>query len=95
MATAPTHEQAQLHLQVYDLRREARLRQARDWFQQNFAAETIEDAFRIAPPGTEHGLCGNGIWVLGAGMFALELWPAARRPFLRDQRRVFWGMGIT
>src|SRR5262252_6151335 len=55
MATKPTHEQAQLHLQVYDLRREARLRQARDWFQQNFVAETIEDAFRIAPPGTEHG----------------------------------------
>src|SRR5215471_232195 len=55
MATQPTHEQAQLHLQVYDLRREARLRQARDWVQQNFVAETIEDAFRIAPPGTEHG----------------------------------------
>lgn len=34
MATKPTHEQAQLHLQVYDLRREANLRQARDWFQQ-------------------------------------------------------------
>ncbi len=32
METKPTHEQAQLHLQVYDLRREARLRQARDWF---------------------------------------------------------------
>jgi hypothetical protein len=30
METKPTHEQAQLHLQVYDLRREARLRQARD-----------------------------------------------------------------
>src|SRR6478672_9732331 len=55
MATKPTHEQAQLHLQVYDLRREARLRQARDWFQQNFVPETIEDAFRIAPPGTENG----------------------------------------
>ena len=55
MATKPTHEQAQLHLQVYDLRREARLRQARDWFQQNFVAETIEDAFRIAAPGTENG----------------------------------------
>ena len=27
METKPTHEQAQLHLQVYDLRREARLRQ--------------------------------------------------------------------
>src|SRR6266542_3653743 len=55
METKPTHEQAQLHLQVYDLRREARLRQARDWFQQNYRAETFDDAMRIAPPGTENG----------------------------------------
>ena len=55
MATKPTHEQAQLHLQVYDLRRETRLRQARDWFQQNYYAETIDDAMRIAPMGTEKG----------------------------------------
>jgi len=55
METKPTHEQAQLHLQVYDLRREARLRQARDWFQQNYFPETIDDAMRIAAPGTESG----------------------------------------
>jgi hypothetical protein len=55
MATKPTHEQAQLHLQVYDLRREARLRQARDWFQQNYKAETFDDAMRLAAPGTEAG----------------------------------------
>ena len=55
MGTKPTHEQAQLHLQVYDLRREARLREARDWFQQNYHAETLEEAMRIAAPGTEHG----------------------------------------
>lgn len=55
METKPTHEQAQLHLQVYDLRREPRLRQARDWFQQNYIVETIDDAMRIAAPGTEHG----------------------------------------
>ena len=55
MTTKPTHEQAQLHLQVYDLRREARLRQARDWFQQNYYAETIEEAMSIAAPGTEKG----------------------------------------
>jgi hypothetical protein len=55
MADKPTHEQAQLQLQVYDLRREARLRQARDWFQQNFNAETVEEAMRLAAPGTEHG----------------------------------------
>ena len=55
MATKPTHEQAQLQLQVYDLRREARLRQARDWFQQNYKAETFDEAMRLAPMGTEHG----------------------------------------
>jgi hypothetical protein len=55
MDSKPTHEQAQLHLQVYDLRREARLRQARDWFQQNYNADTIEEAMRIGTPGTEHG----------------------------------------
>ena len=55
METKPTNEQAQLHLQVYDLRREARLRQARDWFQQNYFAETFDDANRIAPMGSEKG----------------------------------------
>lgn len=55
MGTKPTHEQAQLHLQVYDLRREPRLRQARDWFQQNYRAETMEEAMKIAAPGTEAG----------------------------------------
>src|SRR6185503_7425972 len=55
MSTKPTHEQAQLQLQVYDLRREARLRQARDWFQQNYKAETFEEAMSIAPMGSEQG----------------------------------------
>ena len=55
MASKPTHEQAQLHLQVYDLRREARLRQARDWFFRNYFVETLEDSSRIAAPGTENG----------------------------------------
>ena len=55
METKPTHEQAQLHLQIYDLRRETRLRQARDWVQQSYRAETMEEAMRIAAPGTEPG----------------------------------------
>ena len=55
MASKPTHEQAQLHLQVFDLRREERLRKARDWFQQNYRAQTVEDAMRLAAPGTENG----------------------------------------
>jgi hypothetical protein len=55
MATKPTHEQAQLHLQVYDLRREARLRQARDWFQQHYNAETFDEAMKLMAPGSETG----------------------------------------
>jgi hypothetical protein len=53
--TRPTHEQAQLHLQVYDMRREARLRQARDWFFKNYFVETLDDAMRVSAPGTEGG----------------------------------------
>ena len=55
MDTKPTHEQAQLHLQVYDMRREAKLRQARDWYFKNYHVETFDDSMRIAAPGTENG----------------------------------------
>jgi len=48
----PTPAQAQLHLQLYDLRREARLRQARDWFLQHYLPEKPEDMLRLAPPGS-------------------------------------------
>jgi hypothetical protein len=55
METKPTHEQAQLHLQIYDMRREAKLRQGRDWFFKNYFVDNMEDAMRIAAPGTESG----------------------------------------
>jgi hypothetical protein len=51
----PTFEQAQLHLQLYEMRREARLREGRDWFFKNYFVENLEDAMRIAAPGTEAG----------------------------------------
>lgn len=55
METKPTHEQAQLQLQLYELRREARLRQARDWFMKNYIVDSFDDSLRIAAPGTENG----------------------------------------
>jgi hypothetical protein len=55
MEKKPTYEQANLHLKIYDLRRESRLRQARDWVFKNFYPKTIEEAMRIASPGTEEG----------------------------------------
>jgi hypothetical protein len=55
METKPTHEQAQLHLQVYEMRREAKLRQARDWYFKNYHVQNFEDSMRVAAPGTENG----------------------------------------
>jgi hypothetical protein len=55
MATKPTYEQAQLHLQIYEQRREPRLRQARDWFFKNYFVDSFEDSMRIAAPGSEGG----------------------------------------
>lgn len=51
----PTYEQAQLHLQIFEQRREARLRQARDWFFKNYHPENFSDSERIAPMGSEGG----------------------------------------
>lgn len=55
MSTKPTHEQAQLHLQVFEERRDARLREAREWVFKNYYADTMEEAMRIAPMGTQEG----------------------------------------
>src|SRR4051794_3295315 len=55
MENKPTHEQAQLHLQVFEMRREAKLREARDWFFKNYFVENFDDAMRIAAPGTQNG----------------------------------------
>jgi hypothetical protein len=63
METKPTHEQAQLHLQVFEMRREARLRQARDWFFKNYFASTLDESMKVAAPGTEGGT--NAMMVFG------------------------------
>ena len=51
----PTYEQAELQLKLYDLRREPKLRQARDWYWQNYWADSLDEAMRVAPMGTEAG----------------------------------------
>ncbi len=52
-ARKPTHAQAQLQLQLYDLRREPKLRQAREWFFENYFAGSLEEANRLTPLGSE------------------------------------------
>jgi hypothetical protein len=46
-------EQVNLLLKLYDLRREPKLREARDWFAKNFHPQVIDDVMKICPPGSE------------------------------------------
>ena len=46
-------EQVNLLLKLYDLRREPKLREARDWFAKNFHPQTIDDVMKICPPGSQ------------------------------------------
>lgn len=58
-----THEQVNLLLRLYEERREPRLREARDWFANNFNVKTPEDMMRVCPPGSREN--ANMRMVLG------------------------------
>lgn len=66
-----THEQANLLLKLYDLRREPRLREARAWFGQNFDAKTPEEMNRKYPMGSESNANFRMVvsyWDMAAGL---------------------------
>ena len=49
----PTHEDAKLLLQLYEMRREPRMRDARRWFAASFRPTTLEELAAVCPPGSE------------------------------------------
>jgi hypothetical protein len=53
MREHPDHHDAELLLRLYDLRREARLRQAREWFENEFQAKSLEDFWLRWPMGCQ------------------------------------------
>jgi len=65
------HDQANLLLKIYDLRREPRLREARAWFGANFDAKTPEEAQRKYPMGSEANASFRMVvsyWEMAAGL---------------------------
>jgi hypothetical protein len=48
-----THEQVNLMLHLYELRRETKLREAREWMSANFHPKTADEAMKLVPPGTK------------------------------------------
>lgn len=47
-----THDQVNLFLRLYELRREPRMREAREWYFANFKPASHEDMIKLAPSGS-------------------------------------------
>ena len=52
MVIQPTYDDANLILRLYEMRREDKMRAARDWFAQNFHFHTLEVFNRQCPPSS-------------------------------------------
>lgn len=53
MSVHPSHEDAQLILRLYDLRREERMRAARRWFIEQCKPKSVEEWQALCPLGSE------------------------------------------
>jgi hypothetical protein len=53
MDRPPSHEDVNLILRLYEMRREPRMRDARRWFAASFRATTLEAFQRLCPAGSE------------------------------------------
>lgn len=53
MEAHATYDDVNLILRLYELRREQKMRTARDWFARNFKAATLEEFNTVCPQGSE------------------------------------------
>lgn len=66
-----SHEQADLLLKLYDLRRETKLREARSWFAAEFWASSPEEMMQKYPPNTDANAKMRmvmGYWEMACGL---------------------------
>ena len=89
MSKKPTAADAQLILQLYDLRREAEMRKARNWWLVNFWPESAEDFMKI---GGAMGTQENNWLRQAAGYWSMasSLALAGNEP-IRSRRRAHAG----
>jgi hypothetical protein len=52
-----THDDANLILRLYELRREEKLRAARAWYLSNFKVKSLEEFDALCPAGSESNTC--------------------------------------
>lgn len=53
MHARATYDDARLILELYDTRREERMRKARAWFSGSFRPKTLDDFLALCPPGSD------------------------------------------
>ena len=73
MDRPPNHDDANLILRLFELRREPRMREARRWFVSSFHADTLEDVQRLCPVGSEENASYRMItsyWEMAASFVA-------------------------
>jgi len=73
-----THADAQLILQLYDLRREAEMRKARNWVATQFWPQSADDYIKVASAGRYPGerMAAAGDELLGYGGRVCAAWRA-------------------
>ncbi len=67
----PDHHDAEILLRLYELRREEKLRAARDWFLREFQAETFDELMKRYPYGTQENAyfrMVTGYWEMVASL---------------------------
>jgi len=52
-APRPTYNDVDVILRLYEMRREARMREARQWFASHFKVKTLDEFNALCPPGSE------------------------------------------
>jgi len=66
-----THDHASLMLRLYELRREPRMREARDWFVLDCTASSVEELMAKFPPGSKENASFRMVtsyWDMAASM---------------------------
>ncbi|SPF45790.1 conserved hypothetical protein [Candidatus Sulfopaludibacter sp. SbA4] len=69
--TQATYDDANLILRLYELRRDEKLRQAREWFAANVKVKTMEELMQLAPPGSQENAYARMVatyWEMAASL---------------------------
>lgn len=90
MREHPDHHDAELLLRLYDLRREEKLREAREWVITSFEATSFEELFKKYPRGSKENVFFRmvlGYWDMAASLVSNGL---IKEEFFFENTQEFW-----